>query len=105
MLERIFARCMTLGLLAGRMEMLDRFALYDHRIGALGENGFDRELMTHAHVAHRPRERAFVRQRLIPESTERGETGADEDLVDGRVVPHPRVAARKGASIFGKQNR
>ena len=105
MLERILAGRLWPPPCARRMEMLDRFALHEDRIGPFGENGLHRQLVPHAHVADRAAERGLVCQRLVPESPQRGKAGADEDLVDRRVVADPRIAPRKGARVAGEEHR
>src|SRR3954465_979573 len=104
MLERILTPRSGLCLLGRRMKMLDRLALDENRIWSFSKNGFDRQLVAHAHVAHRTTECFLVGQGFIPETTQRREAGADEDLVDRSVVTHPRIATRKGARVIGKQH-
>src|SRR5689334_949072 len=105
MLERVLAGGAAFCLLARRMEMLDGFALHEDRIGTLGENRFNGELVRHAHVADRAAERLLIGQCFIPESAQRREARADEYLVDRGVVSDPRITACECARVVGEQNR
>src|SRR4051812_41494804 len=103
MLECVLTLRARLRFLASSVKVLDRFALHDDSIGTLGQNRFDGELVTHAHVANSARERALVSERLVPESTQRREAPANEDLVDWRIVADPGVPSRKCARVLSEE--
>src|SRR5215207_4582671 len=84
------------------VKVLDRLTLHDDRIGTLGENRLDGELVRHAQVAQRLHERGVARLTLVPPSAERREARADEDLVDWREVANPGIPARKRAGVLGE---
>src|SRR5215216_4878809 len=100
MLECVLARRLWLRFWGRGVKVLDRFALHEDRVGTFREYCFDRKLVCHAHVADGATKRRFIRQGFVPESTERRETGTDEDLIHGSVIAHPRISARELARVF-----
>src|SRR5215213_8086460 len=87
------------------MKLLQRLALNNDRIRALGKDCFDSKLVCHAQVAHRCRECSLRGEAFIPVSSKSREARADEDLVDGSVVTHPWVPARESPGVTREEHR
>src|SRR5690349_16631837 len=102
--DAIPAISLARGSAAGRVKVLDRLALHDDGIRSLAKDCFDGKLMRHTQVPKRSHESGVTGLALIPPATQRRETGADEDLVDWREVPNPRIPSRKRSRVLGEKN-
>src|SRR5438046_115580 len=70
MLECIFASGVRLRLDSRRVKVLHRFALNEDRVRTLAQNRLDGQLMRHAEISNRARERLLARERLVPKSAQ-----------------------------------
>src|SRR6478672_11150180 len=88
----------SLSAVVRRLVVLDRLGLYEDRILALRENREHGELVAEAEVPQRGGERPLRGEAFVPPPEPGREGGGHVDLVDWRVVAHPRITSRELSS-------
>ena len=86
-----------------RVKVLRGFALDEDGVRPLFEDGVHGEQIRLAQVLERRHECVIRLQPFVPPSELRGERGRDEDLIHGRVEPHPWESPGEREGVLGEQ--